>query len=785
MVMQWPMGNGPADHMRVTTPVFRNAFFSTETPTFTFIQGIAAATYEVRNFYGDIVGTGVCSGTTLTLPGPLPLGWYKLYLVRATPVGVPWLSAAGEILFSVVRPDSTSPLCDRPGPNTLQYPAGGDIGADVPASVFFGIGPIRHKIADLATQAGKDGAANEVEYELSFVVPDSYRPLKPLTAIPNGLPLGNSTQDTNLTAIVQACVAKGGVWFEGANEPNISMDYNAYAPLQNHFADVVHAASGTAKVMGPCPLSITGDGYTDGHQLQFMNRILPLIGSKLDAISFHNYEAPWGNLTGLRKVMDTFVEILTLNGQQNKPRWNTEFGSTFAAANGDNTQAWQVKNTMLELHVHEQYLIPKEQTFLFYPLSHGFWGYPSFWMNREWSMGQPSALPILYRIWAEELFGRAYSQKLDFGSENVFWIGSKFVGAGGISTVVVQSGGLKGNVTFTVTGASSVNTVDGWGNITTRPVTGGIVTFEVDYIPTYIRCPIGVTATPVAIDYGIEVINRQGSTTTATSNPSTAYLAANGSQDFPVGAPDSWVATDGNFPIIWTATFPVPTRFNRFAVDVRNPYQPYCTLMDFDVEAQISGTWTKLATFTEVSPYKVWCGTNDSGGGWCDTFGLRRNQWMQRLSNAVTATGIRVVIRDASNGGGMVPDAWNQSFVTVTGAPTGGTFTLTWNGKTTAAIARNATPAQVLTALQATSGGSNFIRVYGSNLVDGIALVQTEFFPITSANSFTGGSSPSVLIEMGEIGQGGPKRPQILEVMCYLNEVDLGKINTAPLLAAI
>src|SRR5213078_680577 len=327
------------------------------------------------------------------------------------------------------------------------------------------------------TQAGKDGAANEVEYELSFVVPDSYRPLKPLTAIPNGLPLGNSTQDTNLTAIVQACVAKGGVWFEGANEPNISMDYNAYAPLQNHFADVVHAASGTAKVMGPCPLSITGDGYTDGHQLQFMNRILPL------------------------------------------------FGSNFAAANGDNTQAWQVKNTMLEWHVHEQYLIPKEQTFLFYPLSHGFWGYPSFWMNSEWSMGQPSALPILYRIWAEELFGRAYSQKLDFGSENVFWIGSKFVGAGGISTVVVQSGGLKGNVTFTVTGASSVNTVDGWGNITTRPVTGGIVTFEVDYIPTYIRCPIGVTATPVAIDYGIEVIKRQGSTTTATSNPSTAYLA--------------------------------------------------------------------------------------------------------------------------------------------------------------------------------------------------------------------------------------------------------------------
>jgi len=47
--------------------------------------------------------------------------------------------------------------------------------------------------------------------------------------------------------------------------------------------------------------------------------------------------------------------------------------------------------------------------------------------------------------------------------------------------------------------------------------------------------------------------------------------------------------------------------------------------------------------------------------------------------------------------------------VTITGAPTGGTFTLTFGAQTTSAIAYNATAAQVQTALQALSsvGASN------------------------------------------------------------------------------
>ncbi|MGZ4588675.1 MAG: hypothetical protein ACXVX9_12840, partial [Mycobacteriaceae bacterium] len=59
--------------------------------------------------------------------------------------------------------------------------------------------------------------------------------------------------------------------------------------------------------------------------------------------------------------------------------------------------------------------------------------------------------------------------------------------------------------------------------------------------------------------------------------------------------------------------------------------------------------------------------------------------------------------------------------VTITGTPTGGTFTLTWNGQTTAPIAYNATASAVATALQALPGGS-LITASGGPLPTGVAV---------------------------------------------------------------
>lgn len=90
--------------------------------------------------------------------------------------------------------------------------------------------------------------------------------------------------------------------------------------------------------------------------------------------------------------------------------------------------------------------------------------------------------------------------------------------------------------------------------------------------------------------------------------------------------------------------------------------------------------------------------------------------------------------------------------LTVTGSPTGGTFTITWSGQTTAAIAYNATAATVQTALEALSniapgdvvvtgaaGGPWTLTWGGTQLGENVAAP-------TTTESFTGGSTPDITI---------------------------------------
>jgi len=90
--------------------------------------------------------------------------------------------------------------------------------------------------------------------------------------------------------------------------------------------------------------------------------------------------------------------------------------------------------------------------------------------------------------------------------------------------------------------------------------------------------------------------------------------------------------------------------------------------------------------------------------------------------------------------------------VTISGGPTGGTFTLTFSGQTTAAIAYNATAATVQTALEALSninpgditvtgnaGGPYTVTFGGQYLGDNVA-------QMSATGSFTGGSSPTVAV---------------------------------------
>jgi hypothetical protein len=100
---------------------------------------------------------------------------------------------------------------------------------------------------------------------------------------------------------------------------------------------------------------------------------------------------------------------------------------------------------------------------------------------------------------------------------------------------------------------------------------------------------------------------------------------------------------------------------------------------------------------------------------------------------------------------------------TVTGGPTGGTFTLTWSGQTTAPIAYNATAAAVEAALEALSNLSPAdVTVTGANggpftVTFGGAQTGTDVAAMTASGAgLTGGTTPGVTIATATAGGANP-----------------------------
>jgi hypothetical protein len=100
--------------------------------------------------------------------------------------------------------------------------------------------------------------------------------------------------------------------------------------------------------------------------------------------------------------------------------------------------------------------------------------------------------------------------------------------------------------------------------------------------------------------------------------------------------------------------------------------------------------------------------------------------------------------------------------LTITGSPTGGTFTLTYDGQTTGNIAYNATAAEVQAALEALSNiAVGEVFVYGSSLPAGTLTIHfagglgaANAAAITSTDSLTGGSSPATALSTLTAGGG-------------------------------
>lgn len=120
---------------------------------------------------------------------------------------------------------------------------------------------------------------------------------------------------------------------------------------------------------------------------------------------------------------------------------------------------------------------------------------------------------------------------------------------------------------------------------------------------------------------------------------------------------------------------------------------------------------------------------------------------------------------------GLTAATSEQQTITITGGPTGGTFTVSYGGQTTAGIAYNATAAAVQTALRALSTiGSTGVAVTGGpGPATPYVVTFTGFLAGTnvaqmtaSAASLTGGTSPAVAVTTTTPGVAGWVSPGLV-----------------------
>jgi hypothetical protein len=137
--------------------------------------------------------------------------------------------------------------------------------------------------------------------------------------------------------------------------------------------------------------------------------------------------------------------------------------------------------------------------------------------------------------------------------------------------------------------------------------------------------------------------------------------------------------------------------------------------------------------------------------------------WTVTFTGTLAATNVAQMTSTSSLTGGTGGTDEVQT-ITITGAPTGGTFTVTFGGQTTAAQARTATAGTLQTALQALSsiGAGNVLVTGGPGpttpyvVTFAGALASSDVAQMTAAHTFTGGTTPNISVSTTTPGVSTP-----------------------------
>lgn len=468
-----------------------------------------------------------------------------------------------------------------------------------------------------------------------------------------------------VVTVVSTLYPLGVTRYEGpSNEPNSSAET---AHRMRLFQAAVHAGNAAAKAIGPCTVDLNLGAFLAAGG-----------GAWCDEISFHAYGSQVnGDINLGRSQLTAFMALLVQYGQSGKTLWQTESTNVFTSVYGV-YHPRRARIALIDTLLWEQYGVPRERNSYWYDVSHGFWSYPAWWQNGDGSLN-PHA--VLYRTLAEETFGRAHAQTLDFGVVgNRVFLGSVYTGATGSTVVLVASSYMPGaTVTLNVTGTTgALTTVDAFGNTATATITSGKAIVAVTDVPTYVRLPVGGAVTVATCNdwptsrTGWLTSTGPATVTSPTVTPTTFVNDDKLMVNFGSGTGDL-IARGTTVPDTVTLTWPSGTRLDRVILWA-GVWQSMSTPTDFDIQTSNDGaTWTTRATITRTVPASIWHGANANGTG-CQYETYWDEQWIYdvKLPAPVSAKHVRLNVRATSYGG--EPDltavtaggqGWSTQFITL------------------------------------------------------------------------------------------------------------------------
>lgn len=441
--------------------------------------------------------------------------------------------------------------------------------------------------------------------------------------------------------------AKGRVHYvELFNEPNFSYKPEEYVPLARAAYDAIKAVDPTVQVLGPDVCGISPGWYEAFYKA----------GGKTtcDILSMHDYEGhesispehwTW-KLGELRRIMAQY-------GDSAKPIWQTERAIS-AVRGGLLTGLSQAIRVTLHRDVLSALGVPDDHNSHYYLNQGGYSDVPSY----VWSAQGPLPAALATRTRAAMLVGRPFVGTLDFGAVgNTLFMGTRYRDTSGETISLRNLVGAPMPVAFAA--PPGVQVFDAWGNPMAGAQRGGILTLNLEQLPTYVRLNGASTLTPKPWNWGTNLalgakVSVEGKAENDLANLTNGKLETIHA-DNPAGGTDGKAIVflrdfSPAKPALVSLTLPAPTRFNAVIVRGLRADNAFSALLDFDVQARQNGDWKTVATYKSNLPPTV---MGQSADATALTFYGDDNAWVLRFP-VVQSDALRLLVRRGTCG--FAPD---------------------------------------------------------------------------------------------------------------------------------